>query len=45
MDALISYPAWRAFTDFDRFGTPGAAKIVGDLVCQLLLRRDDSSHA
>ncbi len=35
---LTSYPAWRAFTDYDRFTTGRAAEFVSDLLCRALLR-------
>jgi len=43
IQALTAYPAWRAFTDFNRFPTPEAAKLVADLLCRHLLHRRESS--
>ncbi len=38
VDALVSYPAWRALTDFDRFNNPEAATFITEVLCRSLLR-------
>ena len=36
--ALTSFPAWRGFTDFERYGPAEAAAEVSDILCRLLLQ-------